>query len=125
MKTIARSLLITGTLTACALFYVALQTELYRISYAIHQKKHMLAQVQDDFEQTRVRLFKLKALGVLEKKLEAAHVDLALPTEVKTIEIVRAEAPGRPLGVEPGKTPFSLLQFAREAHAKIISSDKE
>ncbi len=112
------------SIVVCALLYVALQIELYRVSYSIQKKTQSLVQVQDSFEKARVSLFKLKALDILEKRIQEADMDLGLPSEVKTVEMKLLETSIPSLPVEIGKSPFSLLQFVREAQAKIVSPDK-
>ncbi len=125
MKRIFKFLFIILLITACTLLYVGLQIELYRVSYSIHKNKQILIQTQDDYERIRIRLFKAKALDILENKIEAAKMPLTLPVEIKTIHIEIPENKINPVSIESGKPTFSLLQFVREAHAKMISSDKE
>lgn len=124
MKKIFKFLFMIAAITLCALFYVALQIELYRVSYSIHKKTQTLTHAQDEFEQVRVNLFKLKALDILEKRIQAAEMDLAFPGEVKTVEVVFPENNIPFVPIETGKSAFSLLQFVREAQAKIASPDK-
>lgn len=125
MKKIVRALCIISAAAMIAILYVALQVELYRTSYSIHKNKEVLTQVQDDFEQKRIRLFKAKALDILESKIEAAKVPLTLPSEVMTLHVRVPESKIGSSRIESDKQTFSLLQFVREAHAKIISSDRE
>lgn len=123
MKKVFKLLFMIASVTLCALFYVALQIELYRVSYCIHKNTQTLTHAQDEFERTKVRLFKLKALDILEKRIQAADMDLGLPSEVKTVQAIypKNEIPAVP--VETGKSLLSLLQFVREAQAKIASKD--
>ncbi len=124
MKKIFKLLFMIAAVTVCALFYVALQIELYRVSYAIHKKTQTLIHVQNDFEQARVKLFKLKALDILEKRIQDADMDFGLPGEIKTVQAVLPENKIPSVPIETGKSPFSLLQFVREAQAKIVSPEK-
>ena len=124
MKKIFKFLFMIAAITLCALFYVALQIELYHVSYSIHKKTQTLTHAQDDFEQVRVNLFKLKALDILEQRIQAAEMDLAFPGEVKTVQVIFPENNIPLVPIETGKSPFSLLQFVREAQAKIASPDK-
>ena len=124
MKKIFKILMMIASIVICALLYVALQIELYRVSYSIQKKTQTLVQVQDSFEKARVSLFKLKALDILEKRIQQSDMELGLPSEVKTVEVELPEANIPILPVETGKSPFSLLQFVREAQAKIVSPDK-
>lgn len=124
MKKIFKILMMIASIVICALLYVALQIELYRVSYSIQKKTQALVQVQDSFEKARVSLFKLKALDILEKRIQQSDMELGLPSEVKTVEVELPETNIPILPVETGKSPFSLLQFVREAQAKIVSPDK-
>lgn len=124
MRKVVKTWLLITSITVCALGYVALQNELYHVSYSIQKKKRHLTVANDQFERTRVRLLKLKALDILEERMEAANVPLSLPQEVRVIQLpYHAHPNAHP--IETGKSSFSILQFVREAHAKIISPDKE
>jgi hypothetical protein len=124
MKKVIKTWILISSITVCALGYVALQNELYHVSYSIQKKKRQLSVANDQFERTRVRLLKLKALDILEQRMEAANVPLSLPQEVKVIQLPYYPHPDTH-PIETGKSSFSILQFVREAHAKIISPGKE
>ncbi len=125
MKKIFKLLFNVSIVTAFALLYVALQVEIYRVSYSIHKKERTLSQIQDNFERVKMCVSKLKSLDSLEEKVQVANIDLALPSEVKTIHVVSPENIVNKIPIESPRFPFSLLQFVKEAHAKIISSDKD
>lgn len=124
MRKVIKCWVLIASVTVCALGHVALQNELYHVSYSIQKKKKQLVAANDHFERTRVRLLKLKALDILEQRMEAANVPLSLPQEVKIIHLPPQSRGGVPR-VETEKTTFSILQFVREAHAKIISLERE
>lgn len=110
-------------LASLALLYVALEVELYRVSYSIHKQAKDLVRVQDDHERLRMRVDTMKAWSRLEEKIQSEHMDLTLPAEVNTVVLPEALKVARHLPIESEKPAFSLLQFVKEAHAKIIAPD--
>jgi hypothetical protein len=108
-----------------ALVYVGIQTEIYRISYSVHEKKRVLRHTQDAFERMQMRVLRMKALDALEEKIQAAEMDLALPTEVKVLKVEMAESPASAARLDSGRTLFSIFQWVRDAHATVVAPEKD
>ena len=125
MVLVFRRLTVIAAMTLCALLYVAQQNEIFHVSFSIHKKNQSLVQFQDRFERLNVRVFRLKALDILENRVEAAKMGLTIPSEVKTLQVAVSQPQVAPISIESGNSAFSLLQFVKEAHAKIAPPDKD
>ncbi|MBI4399005.1 MAG: hypothetical protein HY586_07740 [Candidatus Omnitrophica bacterium] len=114
-----RKFLISLSVIAVLLGYVAQEVNLIRLSYEIDRKEKIFQEILEEEKQLKFKVAYLKSPGRLDAMMEAAKINFHLPREIRIVKLSLQEgmpAQNTPAGSE-GRFG-NWLNWIQEAQAK-------
>ena len=87
MKGAGKIILVIAGISTLFLFYVHVQTALFRVSYLIDQQSDTQARLTDAYRHLKFEVEQLKAPRLLEEKMKQLSLDLTLPKEFRVVSV--------------------------------------